>query len=362
MSGVRIASMAEAGNGRASWYHQCASLLSIGVWTERVQGKGEDAEPLLVHHVPTGEGLAAVFDGAGGAGASIAHELPGGPRRSGAWVGARVARSATESWFRATVAGRGSGSGGPAGDAATLSRHMTRLLAPMRPDRPSRLVGGVRRELPTTMAAVRYRRAGSRVGCRVLWAGDSRAYLLSSGTGLQALTRDHTAETDALEQLVQDPPMTNVICADRAFRIDQSDTSFELPCVLVCATDGFFGYVDTPAHFERHLLRALQDARDTADWADLLCARVAEYTGDDASLTAVALGYRHFEDLRSAFARRADTVERDYWLGREHHGRPGFDEWRHRTWLAYRPDYERRMPPVAVAGSEGSSSQEGGTW
>ncbi|QXJ26548.1 serine/threonine protein phosphatase [Actinomadura graeca] len=316
--------------------------MSVGVWTERLRGRGEDAEPLLVHHVPTGEGIAAVFDGSGGSGSAAALELPAGRPRSGAWVGARVARTAAESWFHATVAE--AGRGGRHGHPAALEERMTGLLTPMRSGRSSRLVGNIRRELPTTMAAVRYRRGERRVGLRALWAGDSRAYVLSPWAGLQALTRDHTAETDALEQLVQDPPMTNVICADRPFRIDEAAAEFDLPCVLVCATDGFFGYVDTPAHFEWHVLHALREARDAAEWADLLCAAVAAYTADDASLAVVALGYRGFEDLRGCFARRADTVARAYWLGRERQGDPGFREWRHRTWRAYRPDYERRIP------------------
>ncbi|TDB86958.1 serine/threonine protein phosphatase [Actinomadura sp. KC216] len=329
--------------------------MSLGVWTERRPGRGEDAEPLLVHHVPTGGGIAAVFDGAGGAGAA-AVEFPSGRRRTGAWTGARLARAAAESWFHATVADdvtshNRSGHddrtyGGAAGEATELEKHVAGALIPMRSARSTRLVGSIRRELPTTMAAVRYRRRRRRLACRTFWAGDSRAYALAHGTGLQALTRDHTVETDALDQLLQDPPMTNMICADRDFRIDHTDTEFDLPCVLVCATDGFFGYVDTPAHFECHLLRTLRDARDVADWADLLCARVTAYTADDASLTIVALGYRNLEHLQSTFAHRTDVVTRAYWEGSVHHDAPGFSEWRRRTWSQYRTGYERRMPPA----------------
>lgn len=184
------------------------------------------------------------------------------------------------------------------------------------------------------MAALRYRRRGGTVECRALWAGDSRAYLLTPGAGLQALTRDHTDEADALEQLLQDPPMTNVICADRPFRVDQADTEIPLPCVLVCATDGFFGYVDTPAHVDCHLLRELRDARDAADWADLLCARVTGYTGDDASLSLVAIGYRDFEHLRDAFSRRTNEVLRAHWPDGPRPTEPEFRSWRSR-WAWY---------------------------
>lgn len=345
---MSIASTAEADPGRAVWYHQDASLLAVGVWTERRVGAGEDAEPLLAHHRPTGTGLIGVFDGSGGSGAAIALESPAGAPRTGAWVGSRVARAASETWFAETVTGRG-----PDRDAAALRGRLARSLAPMRPARATRLVGRMRRELPTTMAALRYRRRGGGLECRALWAGDSRAYLLTPGGGLQVLTRDHTDEADALEQLLQDPPMTNVICADRPFRIDQADHGVPLPCVLVCATDGFFGYLDTPAHFECHLLRELRDARDAADWADLLCARVAGYTADDASLSLAAIGYRDFEQLRDAFSRRTDDVLRAHWLDSPPLGEPEFRTWRSRSWREYRTGYERLMPSAPAAPANG---------
>ncbi|TDD40591.1 serine/threonine protein phosphatase [Actinomadura sp. KC06] len=301
-----------------------------------------------MHHRPTETGLIAVFDGSGGSGAAIAHESAAGMPRTGAWVGSRVARAAFETWFGETAAGRGLDR-----DATALTNRLARSLSLMRPTRAPRLVGRVRRELPTTMAALRYRRRGGTLECRALWAGDSRAYLLTPEAGLQALTRDHTDEADALEQLLQDPPMTNVICADRPFRLDQADSEIPLPSVLVCATDGFFGYVDTPAHFECHLLRELRDARDAADWADLLSARVTGYTADDASLSLVAIGYRDFEHLRDAFSRRTNDVLRAHWPDGPRLTEPQFRSWRSRSWHEYRPGYERLMPALPGARPDG---------
>ncbi|MGH3240617.1 MAG: hypothetical protein ACRDNL_09555 [Spirillospora sp.] len=342
---MRPASSTEAEPGHAVWYHQDASLVAAGVWTERRTGAGEDAEPLLMHHRPMGTGLIAVFDGSGGSGAAIAHDSVAGAPRTGAWVGSRLARAASETWFGETATAREQDA-----DTTALHDRLTRSFAAMRPTRPTRLVGGIRRELPTTMAALRYRRRRGTLECQALWAGDSRAYLLTPGTGLQALTRDHTDEADALEQLLQDPPMTNVICADRPFRVDRADGEVPLPCVLVCATDGFFGYVDTPAHFECHLLRELRDARDAADWADLLRARVTGYTADDASLSLVAIGYRDFEHLQGAFSHRTDEVLRTHWPAGPRLPDPEFRAWRSRSWHAYRPGYERLMPPLPDGG------------
>ncbi|MEK8170925.1 lipopolysaccharide kinase InaA family protein [Streptomyces sp. M19] len=177
--------------------------------------------------------------------------------------------------------------------------------------------------LPTTLAAIRYgfakpepepegswgRREPVRAAPRPPVAGPvGRGFArvrADPGTGLHALTRDHTVEEDALVQLRQDPPMTNVVCADRPFEVaaHPPDRAGELslPCVLLTATDGFFGYVHTPAHFEWVLLRSLMGARNVAEWAGYLAGTVRAYSADDASLSLAALGYADFRALRAAF-------------------------------------------------------------
>ncbi|GAA3569882.1 hypothetical protein GCM10022419_058470 [Nonomuraea rosea] len=326
--------LAGPGDGTVWWYDD-DDVLALGVWTERSRGGGEDAEPLFAHRVPAAEGILGVFDGLGGSGAGAACELSDGTTRSGAWVGARLARLGVASWFLGGLA------------PESLRTRLVELLGAVPPPRPSKIVSSMRRWLPTTMAAVRYRLTGDQAECRVLWAGDSRAYVLSPHQGLQALTRDHTDETDGLEQLVRDPPMTNVICADQEFTIDAQVLLLPLPSVLVCATDGFHGYVDTPAHFECHLLSTMQEARDTREWAERLARHVSGYTGDDASLSLVALGYADFDRLRSGFAQRARQVEAHYGAGDRPAEERAAGRWRTRTWDEYRPDYERLMPPPA---------------
>lgn len=311
----------------------------------QLPGYGEDAEPLFAHHTQTKQGIIGVFDGSGGSGAAVAHTSARGTRRSGAWVGARVAKDTTENWFRDTVTDRA-----PLDVESLRQRLVTALCARRSPTR-SKIVGTMRRELPTTMAAVHYARTGKWADCRVLWAGDSRAYTLSHNDGLLALSRDHTVETDALEQLLQDPPMTNVICADRPFEIESRALKLFLPTLLVVATDGFFGYVDTPAQFECHLLRTLQQATDGQDWAERLAVRVKSYSADDASLAVVALGYPNFRGMRADFRRRTEQVIDSY--GRQPPTAAGNDirrQWQVRTWDSYRQKYETWLQ----AGTEGT--------
>ncbi|WBP89273.1 PP2C family protein-serine/threonine phosphatase [Kitasatospora cathayae] len=315
-----------------------AGLGALSVWTERTAGAGEDADPLVLHHLPSRTGLVAVFDGAGGAGSGPSWTNGRGLSRSGAWTGSRVARLAVELWFRDCVEHH------RPPEARVLEDRLREVLDAARPAVRSKVVGTMRRQLPTTMAAIRYRIGDTGVSVRTLWAGDSRAYVLTPSEGLQVLTRDHTDETDALAQLIQDPPMTNMVCADRPFRVESHAVPLNGPCVLLCATDGFFGYLWTPGDFESVLLESLQKSSDEADWAARLSRKVEQYTADDASLALVTIGFSDFRELCERFRDR-------YRRSRERYrGMPDFSDaqalrhWREQDWLRYRTEYERHMP------------------
>ncbi|WP_405578866.1 serine/threonine protein phosphatase [Streptomyces sp. NBC_01092] len=341
-------------------------LLAMSVWSEQVPGRGEDAEPFVAFHTQSQQGVLAVFDGSGGAGAAPAWQASDGEYRTGAWVGARVARLATDVWFHDVVDGE------PAAPE-TLHDYL-QFFQERAPQRRSKISGTMRRQLPTTLAAVHYRvthpQGRPQLELRPLWAGDSRAYVLRPGSGLRVLTRDHTRESDALELLRTDPPMTNLVCSDRDFEIDSQQLTYSLPCVLVVATDGFFGYVHTPADFEVLLLRTLAGAGTAEEWADLIRREVQSYTADDASLAIVALGYGGFQQLRDRFADRLQTLTDRYLRNRPQgldlsspvrgESGPGpvpapedpadlparVRAWQDQTWHSYRADYETHLPPA----------------
>lgn len=317
------------------WHHQAPGLLCLSVWTERVPDRGEDADPLVLFHRPSHRGLLAVFDGVGGAGRASAGRTPGNAERTQAWVASRRVRGLVEEWF---VSGR---------PHEELRQHVSGRLATDARVR-TRMRGTISRAFPSTLAALDFRCLPDRqVSWDVLWAGDSRCYLATAEDGLQQLSRDDVDCTDALELLLQDPPMTNMVCAEQDFWLNRWQGRARQPCVLLAATDGFFGYVPTPALFEHLLLDTLGSALDLRQWGELLVKQVTGYTGDDASLALVALGFADLAELRRAFRHRATHL-------RVTHDEPlrgvtddRLSTARAESWRGYRTTYERHLAPVA---------------
>lgn len=313
------------------WQHDEPGFVCLSVWTERVHDRGEDADPLVLLHRPTDRGLVAVFDGVGGAGRATAGRTPGHGERTQAWIASRRLRGLVEEWFVSNQ---------PHERLQPLVA--SRLAADIRTR--SRMRGTIAREFPSTLAALDFRGSGGWVTWDVLWAGDSRCYVATPQHGLQQLSRDDVDGTDALELLLQDPPMTNMVCAGREFALNRWQGRERMPCVLLAATDGFFGYVDTPALFEHLLWDTLAAAVDLQNWAERLVRRVTAYTGDDASLALVGLGFRDFADLRAAFRDRVAFLrvtheERLHDVEGDRLGTARADSWRD-----YRSGYERRWP------------------
>jgi serine/threonine protein phosphatase PrpC len=299
--------MADESDTAATWYYATEQVQVAAVWTEKKKGRGEDAPPTALSH-RAGRGVLAVYDGVGGAGARAVGSTPDQQEVSGAFVASRVAHFALEDWFFTSVGQR------PITESAGLESAILAGLSGTGIARGGKITGTMVRPLPTTLAAIEYELTGGDLNLVARWAGDSRAYVLDPAEGLQVVTQDDTEENDALNQLANDPPMTNMICADRSFRINEFPliNVIHPPTVILCATDGFFHYVKTPAHFEYLLLDTMNMAASLHEWA----ARLAEYpqgsSADDASLVIAAFGYRSFPDMKQAFAERGHALTETY--------------------------------------------------
>jgi serine/threonine protein phosphatase PrpC len=326
----------EERSSAATWGYSSNTIQVAAVWTEKKKGRGEDGPPTSLHHT-SGRGLLAVYDGAGGAGSHPIGLTPDGQEVTGAFLAPRLVHFAFEEWFYATVRGQHTP------DSAEVAQTIQTCLREAEVPSNNKISGTLVRHLPTTLASVEYERADQALELRSRWAGDSRAYLLTGKCGLQALTRDDTETSDALAVLNNDQPMSNMISADRPFRINEFRAQVNPPVVLICATDGFFNYLRTPAHFEYLLLSKLHAASDPGDWAERLAERVQHYSGDDASLVITSYGYRTFEALRAAFEKRLAWIASrfikpvDETMGQHPEQ---YQASRQASWNEYKTDYE----------------------
>lgn len=346
-----------ASGSTCTWSLDRPGILGVGLWLEQRPGQGEDAPPTILVDPQADDVLVAVYDGVGGAGSAPGRERPDGSTVSSAFLAARRARTATEAWF----GGLAPDDGGPSAD-----RLHTELQAGLEAERSThlpvsnRIAGSMRRLLPTTLAAVR---AGSddagALQVSALWAGDSRGYVLHPIPGLQVLTVDDTPTVDALEALVNDAPLANMVCADRPFELHERAIPSEGPLVVLAATDGCFGYVATPAHFELLVLESLQRSADVGEWSRRLLASVKAVAADDASLALLALGWASFADLRSAFTDRANelrAVHGEPFVGIGSGERARLVAAREDSWERYRPGYHEHVADLVLAGAAGGGA------
>jgi serine/threonine protein phosphatase PrpC len=283
--------------------------VSFGFNLGKIAGQGEDSDPIVRHGRELG--MVGVFDGMGGAGGTV-YETPDGPR-TGAYLASRLARDVVEHRMVALLDPEWNLDGAAAAQdlqrsvRAALQARLTELKAPA-----SGLRSRLLRALPTTMALAalqRHEPAGDRWTCHLFWAGDSRVYLFQPGPGARQLTTDDIRDRgDAMANLREDSVVSNAMSADTDFVVHHREVEVTAPFVLVAATDGCFGYVPSPMHFEHLVLAALRDTENTDGWSAAIQAAVSAVTGDDAAMATLGVGADH-DGFRELFARRTAELE-----------------------------------------------------
>jgi len=336
----------------------------------KIPDQGEDSDPILRDGPDLG--LLGVFDGMGGAGGTV-YETPEG-RRTGAYLASRIARDVVEQRMLDLLEPDWHLNGKAAAKdlQRSVQQALKQRLQELNPE-PSSLRSRLIRALPTTMALVALQRTqpgGPTWAGHVFWAGDSRAYVFESGGARQLTTDDLRDPGDALVNLRRDSVVSNAMSADTAFHINYRRVELWSPFLVVCATDGCFGYVRTPMHFEYLVLRHLLEARNTEAWSSALQAEIAAVTGDDAAMSTLGVGadLQEFQkllvprvaELASDFIEPLDELsnavtraEQELRALRERQ----LEEMRER-WNRYKSGYERYLRPEALAEDESMASED----
>jgi serine/threonine protein phosphatase PrpC len=323
----------------------------------KIPDQGEDSDPILRDGPDLG--LVAVFDGMGGAGGTV-YETPDG-RRTGAYLASRVARDVVErrmlellepDW---NLNGKAAASDLQRSVQGALRQRLEELKAP-----PSGLRSRLLRALPTTMALVALQRTqpwGLAWACHVLWAGDSRAYVFEPAGARQLTTDDLRDQGDALANLRRDSVVSNAMSADTEFHVNYRKVELRSPFLVVCATDGCFGYLRTPMHFEHLVLSQLANASNTEAWSSSLQAEIAAVTGDDAAMSVLGVGAA-FKEFQELFQPRVSDLARDFIVPLDElsnditRAERELEVLRSRQvdetaqmWRRYKPEYERFLRP-----------------
>lgn len=280
----------------------------LTIWTEKIEGKGEDAPPtLLLGDDDTG--LLAVYDGLGGAGSKtyILHgeEQP----KSGAYIASRLAKKVLEEFYVYQTFEEGY----PNLLRVQLEEVFGQSIQEIETT-PSKLRSKLIKRLPTTLAGIYFElEDDNQLNVQAFWAGDSRCYVLTP-TGLQQISEDDLhGQPDALENLLEDATISNCISAEGSFSIHTHRLILQKPCILFTATDGCFAYFSSPAHFEYILLQSLIESYyDLDDWRIKLEEKIGVVTGDDVSLSMVTLGFTNLNEIKNLFFKRFQEVYEKY--------------------------------------------------
>jgi len=290
-------------------------MLFFTLWTEKIAEKGEDAPPTLLIDEEAGTGILAVYDGLGGAG-SRPYQI-GSKTFSGAYLASRLAMQVAEQTFVSKHYPFIEHTNSDSQDFFSnfLEKYLKtafQLKIAQLDQQRSKLRSKLIKRLPTTIAGITFTIEEGRTMqenhyyTESFWAGDSRVYVWLP-SGLKQISQDNLSENlDAQENLQQDAPISNCINADDDFTLYSKKITFKEPIVLITATDGTFGYLPSPAHFEYYLLATLHHPSTCTaeDWKNILTLALENVTGDDMSLCLLTLGYKNLEYLKYASINR----------------------------------------------------------
>ena len=263
---------------------------------EKREGHGEDSNPLSI--VKNDFYAVGVFDGMGGSGAALC-KSEYGDNLTKAYVASRIIQEAVNAYIDNAKSPSEITSDGIRFTArGRLEQEKSHF-----PTKASGLRSKLVRDYPTTLAiTTANKNEDDTHTVNSYWAGDSRNYLWTLDGFYQISKDDLDTELDPLDNLRNDGALSNCICADRDFFINNKSINVAGKFIILSATDGCFNYFATPMHFHEVLLTGLKLSEDVSDWENFCKEEMSAVTGDDVSLSLLAIGFNDFNELKSSFA------------------------------------------------------------
>lgn len=279
--------------------------------------------------------IVAVCDGCGGLGARKYESFKG---HTGAYIASRTVSGAVCDWYHIWRKENGKSKQTFAESLDTMIRRAYKICEPYGIEK-MRIMGSMVRKFPTTLALAYAEKDENGILIRILWAGDSRVYLLDKN-GLAQLTRDDTDVEDALENLISDGAMTNVLSSDGKYTLNYRTIYITDPCLIFAATDGCFGYIPSPMEFEYTILNAIAESRTPDEFKRMLYDEFTQYAEDDFAFGMMSFLFGSYRQTGKVLSGRLQYMKEKYICPLEQNGD---DENTRELWESYKPEYERYL-------------------
>jgi serine/threonine protein phosphatase PrpC len=275
------------------------------------EGAGEDAPALYLSLQDGKFSIIGVFDGMGGSGSALYEE--NGETHTGAYIASRLVKETTEKFFKEKIhKSEFVFTQNNVDELKNIIVENLRNKLKSQQYKESKLKSSLIRTFPTTLAVGLIVKQDENLKMNLLWAGDSRIYLLSMKKGLVQLTKDDLKlNNDPFQNIENDSPLSNMINLDEGFKINFKEIEDNYPTIVLAVTDGCFGYYPTPMHFEHLLLQTMQEASSVDEWKQKIIERLQQVSGDDCSMSIVYFDKKEmkFVQLKDLYKSRNEIFQ-----------------------------------------------------
>lgn len=155
--------------------------------------------------------------------------------------------------------------------------------------------------LPTTLAGFRYRVIDGKIKAEVLWAGDSRCYVLNK-KGLKQVSVDDENFSGEI---------TNLFHSNSSPKLNYKCIELEEPYVLIAVSDGIFDpFTKVPENFgvEYILLESIKECDSIENLKQILLTQYNKIHADDSTMVFIPLGFDNYDELKTALKERTSYI------------------------------------------------------